>query len=71
MNYFEKVVVGFGLFSICVLGLVPLIGALVLSFLTLNVAESFTIIYGQFSWLGVRVVALLLLLLASVFAIGD
>lgn len=71
MNYFEKVIVGFVFFLILFLGIIPLLGALTLSFVTFDVVGSFTIIYGQWTWLGFRVVTLLILGLASAMAACD
>lgn len=71
MNYFEKVIVGFVFFLILFLGIIPLLGALALSFVTFDVAESFTMIYSQWNWLGFRIVSLLLLIVASAYAACD
>lgn len=66
MNYLKLTAVLFAFLAVFVLGLVPLAGALILSFLKLDVVESFTIIYGQWSWLGVRIVTLSLFILSLV-----
>lgn len=70
--YYLKLIFGMLVFlSVIVFGLLPLAGALILSFLTLDVAESFSIIYGQWSWLGVRVIVMMLFIssvMVSLFA---